>query len=606
MRILLTLVALLCVAQPSVAFAADPYAGYIYPCGIQAGATNRFLIGGQNMGKIRGVHFSEKGLNVLNVEQVPGFPNPTVMQMKHLRKWLDGIANGNRDEPEKPDDPHIDEWRSNSWWRVLGTLDAFEISIVERNLFTPRNALQDAPSLRQLLIVTIAADADAKPGIREFSVWNDKGMSAPRPFMVASAARAAEPLYVPAHRGKSEIPIVDATHDGVFLDGQIMPGETDVFKLRLAGGRRYCVRVTARELQPYVGDAVPGFFNPVVAIRDGNGRVVAKGDDAARFRPDPEFDFKPYVPDVYTVEIHDVLYRGRPDFVYSIEVAPYSADDAILSMRKREFSFSQDHEETVRFGGTLSKAGARDVREFSIDAPGRRVFEVIARRNGSSIDAVLSVVKKPEGKLLAQWDDTTNRVFVGTVPQGECDPVGEFDFKEAGCYAVEIFDRTGHGGADYFWELEMRPPSPAFEVYSARSTLPLNGLKPLKVDFVIVRKDGFMGDVTLEFPKDVKAKGNVATSGVERITVELAYTARKPLGPNSVDVYAAGKVNGKMVRRNVVPCDEYEQAFAWKHFVPAKSFVVRAVPGKQSAKPRKNRNKPNRVSQERKLRDGAE
>ena len=26
---------------------ADPYVGYIYPCGIQAGTTNRLIVGGQ-------------------------------------------------------------------------------------------------------------------------------------------------------------------------------------------------------------------------------------------------------------------------------------------------------------------------------------------------------------------------------------------------------------------------------------------------------------------------------------------------------------------------------------------------------------------------------
>ena len=120
------LAALLCVAFTAAAKAADPHAGYFYPAGIQAGTTNRILVGGQNMWRLRGMHFGTKGLRVLDIEPVPGFPNPTGMQMRHLKNWLDGIAKGNREEPEKPDDPHMSEWRSNSWWRVLGTLDRFE------------------------------------------------------------------------------------------------------------------------------------------------------------------------------------------------------------------------------------------------------------------------------------------------------------------------------------------------------------------------------------------------------------------------------------------------------------------------------------------------
>ena len=571
--------ALLCVVLPSASFAADPYIGYIYPSGIQAGTTNRFLIGGQNLWRLRGVHFDNSNLRVLDITQVPLFAPPTVLQKKHLTAWLDGIAKGIKEEPKKPDDPNMSEWRSNSWWRILGALDPLKISIVERNLFIPRNALQNAPSLRQLCIVTVAADATARPGIYQAMAWSEAGISAPRPFAVTAAEHTAEPLYCPPHRKKPETQVVDATIESVVLDGQIMPGETDSFKLRLSGGLRYSVKVKAREFQPYVGDAVPGFFNPIVTIKDSSNCVAAVCDDTARFRPDPSFDFKPNFSDVYTLEIHDVLYRGRADFVYSIEIEPCRTD-------------IPNERNALRFSGTVSKMGGKEVREFSIDEPGRRVFEIIARRDTSPLDAVLTLLEMPERKILARWDDTTNRVFVGTVPQGECDPKGEYDFKKKGSYAVEISDRTGHGGDDYFWKLEVRPPKPDFEVYSARSTLPLSMNRPLKVDFAIVRKEGFAGNVTLEFPDGVKATGNVATSGVDRITATLTYIGKNALELSAVKLGALGKIDGKVVRREVVPCDEYEQAFAWKHLVPAKSFVMRATPGKVQPKKSQMRVKP--------------
>ena len=565
-------------------FAADPYAGYIYPSGIQVGTTNRFIVGGQNLWRLRGMHFSRNGFRVLDIKRVPGFSPPTGKQRQHLKNWLDGIAKGVKEEPSKPDDPHITEWRSNSWWRVLDSLDPLEISIVERYLFTPRIPFQDAPSLRQMSIVTIAADADAKPGVYASSIWNDGGISAPRPFSVTVLPRVAEPLFMPSYRGEPELPVVDATLSGVVLDGQVMPGETDVFRLRLSGGRRYSVRVTARELQPYVGDAVPGFFNPVVTIKDASGKVIATADDEARFRPDPLFDFKSPAPDVYTLEIHDVLYRGRADFVYSVEVSPYV-------LPKPSAIDEATDSKALRFSGTLDKPGSKGICEFTVDKPGKRVLEVTARRKGSSLDAVLTLRKVCGDRPLMQLDDTTNKVFVGTVPQGECDPVGEYDFKEPGRYVAEISDRTGHGGEGYFWNLEIRRPTPGFEVYSTRSTLPLYRGKPLKVDFAVVRKEGFTGSVTLEFPKDVKARGNVATSGVDRVSVMLTYVGRKPLEMRKVKVSARGKIGGKMVRRDVVPCDEYEQAFAWRHLVSAESFLMRATPGEV---PQKHNRKPQR------------
>ena len=111
--------------------AADPYVGYIYPAGIQVGATNRLVIGGQNLNNIAGVHFSRGGLRVLKIEKVPIFLQPIGTQRRHLTKWLDRIAAGVRQEPPLPDDPHVEEWRSNSWWRALGSLDAGQIAIVE-------------------------------------------------------------------------------------------------------------------------------------------------------------------------------------------------------------------------------------------------------------------------------------------------------------------------------------------------------------------------------------------------------------------------------------------------------------------------------------------
>ena len=115
----------------------------------------------------------------------------------------------------------------------------------------------------------------------------------------------------------------------------------------------------------------------------------------------------------------------------------------------------------------------------------------------------------------------------------------------------------------------------------------------MKVDFVIERQNGFDGTVTLEFPNEVKAYGHVATAGVDRVSAVITYVGRKPVKMGPVKVTARAKMGGRMVRRNVVPCDEYEQAFAWKHLVPSKSFIMRATPGrfpakgKRSAPPRK-------------------
>lgn len=564
---------LLAVGAPLLA--ADPYVGYIYPSGIRPGTTNRFVVGGQFLWGVKEMHFSSSGLHVLDIEHVPNFAPPTGIQRRHLVKWLDGIAAGKPEEPPLPKDPHLNEWRSNTWWMVLNTLDAGKLAIVEFDLHVPRNPLQATPSLRQLLLVTIAADTNAPAGRRSFSVSNNNGISAPRPFMVSPAPRAEEPLYVPPHRPQPGPRRADVRTGEVVLDGQILPGSTDTFLLRLAANRRYAFKVTARELQPYIGDAVPGFFNPVITLKDARGNTVAVADDSVRFRPDPVLEYLPPADDEYRLEIHDVLYRGRSDFVYAIAVgdatpsSPPAAD------------------------GVVERPGTVSTKTFTIDSPGPRVLDITARRKGSPLDAVLTLRKASGGPPLAQWDDVTNTVFTGTVPQGECDPIGTYDFTEPGQYVAEVTDRTGHGGKEYVWWLDVRRPMPDFEVYSTRSTLPLRGGQPLKVGFRILRKDGFDGTVTLDFPKGIRVSGGVATSGVDTVTSWVTYTERQKLDLQPIQVFARATIGGKVVRHPVIPCDEYEQAFAWKHLVPAEAFLARRLPGALKNPQKKNAPKKN-------------
>ena len=194
---------ILLAAAGAWAHGADPYVGYIYPCGIQAGTTNRLIVGGQAFPwKGCNAVVSGQGVEVLSVEMVPYFANVPGSQFRYLAKWLDGIAKGDRTAPPIPTDPnaHVDEWRSNRWWQVLGELDPQKISLVEEGLYVRRNPLQATPSLNQRMLVTVAAAPDAKPGVRDFRVYAPNGMSAPRPLLVTTAPHAKEPLYAPPHR----------------------------------------------------------------------------------------------------------------------------------------------------------------------------------------------------------------------------------------------------------------------------------------------------------------------------------------------------------------------------------------------------------------------
>ncbi len=572
------------------ALGADPYVGYIYPAGIQTGTTNRLIVGGQFFWRMQGA-LAGAGIRVLDIEQVPGFSPPTGHQRKYLVKWLDLVAKGDFNQPPLPvDDVEYSDWRSNKWYQTIGDLDLGKRTILEHWLYTPRNALQMSPALSQKLLVTVAADADAEPGVREFRVYNPAGVSPPRPFIVSSVPRQPEPLYVPPHREQPATPVV--TNIPCVLDGQILPGSTDRWILPLAKGRTITLRVTAREFQPYIGDAVPGFFNPVLRIVDKQGRVQAFADDY-HYHPDTVLTFTAPEADDYTLEIHDNLYRGRDDFTYAIDVrdgawAPSVRDISLTPLPA--WNISKDA--LVRsYHGVVKTRGQASVHTFTVKEPCELGFDLLARRAGSPLDARVTVWKGET--LVARVDDVTNTVHLGSVIQAECDPVGRVAFAEPGTYTFRVEDEAGRGDEDFFYTLRLHRPDPRFEVWCMKSGVSLRAWwGGQRVAFKVIRRDGFDGDVTLEENEFFSFRPNVIPAASNTIMVTAISKLKQPCAPTNFTVTASGVVRGFHVKVPVVPANEYNQAFAWNHLVPARSFAFVGLPG-QKPKPRpKPKQKP--------------
>ncbi|MGN0846421.1 MAG: hypothetical protein ACI4RA_03440 [Kiritimatiellia bacterium] len=593
------LASILIVLAALCARGADPYVGYIYPAGVQAGTTNRLIVGGQFFGNIKGAIAGE-GVHVLDVEFVPNFPPPVGEQRRWMVKWLDQIATtGDRTQPRLPvESEHFSDWRSNRWYFALGELDVGKLALVEHFLYTPRNALQMSPALSQKLLVTVAADADAKPGAREFRVFSPQGFSPPRPLVVSAAPRVIEPLYVPPHRKQPETPVV--TNIPCVLDGQIMPGSTDRWVFPLAKGRTITLRATAREFQPYIGDAVPGFFNPVLRIVDRQGRELALADDF-HYHPDPVLTFTAPADDEYTLEVHDNLYRGREDFTYTIDVR-----EGAWSPSPREFSLSPLPSWEIpadalvqSYDGVVAKPGRACRHAFTVQEPCELAFDLLARRAGSPLDARVTVWK---GKTqIARVDDVTNAVHLGSVIQAECDPVGRVKFDAPGRYEFRVEDESGRGGADYFYTLRLHRPAPRCEVWCHKSGVALRSWwGGQRVRFSVIRRDGFDGSVTLEENAAVKFVPNVIPASSNRMDVTAVCKLQAPCEPTNVVITASAVVNGVHVAVPVTPANEYNQAFAWDHLVPARAFALRVFPGKPP-KPKQN---PRRAPPPQKKTDG--
>src|SRR5258708_11880578 len=120
----------------------------------------------------------------------------------------------------------------------------------------------------------------------------------------------------------------------VLVNGQIRPGGVGRSRFQASKERRLVFAAKARELLPYISDAVPGWFQATLGLTDSQGREL-KYADHFLFHPDPVLYYEIPADGAYTLEIHDSVYRGREDFVYRIEVVELPFVTAIFPLRGR-------------------------------------------------------------------------------------------------------------------------------------------------------------------------------------------------------------------------------------------------------------------------------
>lgn len=581
------LLLLMLVGGSGDALAADPFVGYVYPCGVQAGSSARLLLGGQNLQGVQGGIVTGEGVNISKITIVPNFPRADSRQRKYLLAWIADIEKGNKAPPPLPDS--TDGWRENAWWQKLHELAPMELRLVLKDLHTIPNALQASPAIRQLVIVDVAVAADAAPGERELRLYGRGGISAPKLFYVDAAPHCPEPSYRAPDEEPAATPRVAAVP--AVLDGQILPGETDRFVVALKGGQSYRCALYGRRLLPFIGDAVPGHFQAVLRLLDATGREVAFADDEY-FDPDPVLRFACPTAGDYTLEVRDNLYRGREDFVYRVDISlgtrPYpftappwpalpqlSDDDA--GRQPRDGATAQV------IAGTIARPGETD----SVRVIGRKgaavVFDLAARRCASPLDAVMSI-RGPDGSVIATVDDHPVPFNAGTCLQ-YVDPYLMTTFPADGIYDIQIRDVTGAGGDDYRYWLRIGPPQPSFLVYTTKSSLSQPNYSLLT--FVAARLDGFVGPITLASKELIFTRGNVIPADKDRVTLQVRCPAFHHYSrPWPASISASAEGSGQPLHGDVIPADECTQAFAYTHLLPVASLYVNASsrpPGEQRA-----------------------
>lgn len=224
--------------------------------------------------------------------------------------------------------------------------------------------------------------------------------------------------------------------------------------------------------------------------------------------------------------------------------------------------------------GTFHPRHDRDWFSFNAKAGDVLWFEVHSSRLGLPTDPALLIESvtpdaagQPVGKEIAFVDDGPGEFQGPTLDRPSSDPVVEFRAPADGAYRVLVRDLTADSttGPDHVYVLEARRPVPDFQLlallaqphradanqaHCVATTLPVGGTVP--IDVLVVRQDGFAGDIQLE-AQGLPAGVTAAT------TVVPARSNRGTLVLTAADGTAAWNGSIRIVGRSTIGADAVER-----------------------------------------------
>jgi hypothetical protein len=598
----------------------DPHLAYAFPAGCQQGTSCQLVVGGQYLKEASEVYVSGEGVKA---EIVRWYRPLTRGEFNQLRMRLDEmrmklIAQGNRDPSEE---------------EVAAAANISEQELKEMDIYRQRDRdpkRQPNEQLAEELTLVLTVAQDALPGKRELRLLTESALSNPLWLHVGQwpEIREQEPNDKLPDRSIDRLPIV--------VNGQILPGDCDTFAFTAQKGMRLVIVAAARDVIPYLADAVPGWFQAVVQLTDAAGNEVAYAD-SFQHRQDPALYFEVPQDGEYRLQIRDALYRGREDFVYRITLGeipfvtgmfPLGArwdekttiqlegwnlsqttfETKALGFRQfrpvRWYSVPQENGQAVRvpvqmdllreeldrepnndiaaaqpvsprkiINGRIDAPGDEDL--FFISSGGRLAIDVQARRHGSPLDAMLTLVDA-KGRELAFSDDFEDKTQA--LLTHHADPQLVATIPAAGAY-LRLSDAQGNGGSSFVYRLVLRPPEPDFDLRLTPATLVARpgAVRPITVH--VQRQDNFAEDIELALvdpPPGFALAGGIIPGNADRVTLTLSVPPTPTEQPVVLEM--AGRAQRKGGRqplvRPAIPAEDMMQAFIWHHLIPVEDWSV--------------------------------
>ncbi|MDR3710170.1 MAG: hypothetical protein P4L33_17890 [Capsulimonadaceae bacterium] len=533
--------------------------GYVYPAGGQQGTSVTVKVGGQALKGVFGVYMSGDGV----VGTVSDYFRPlNNTQALILTDKLKAAAQKLQTTDPKVNLPNLDDpSKAALIYRIAqeaGLTDKDLMALAEYRNSRRDPKKQQNQQIEEIATVVVNIGPDAQPGFRELRLLTPTGVTNAIHFVVSQATEQTEVKpndKLPNDLG-DKLPAV--------ANGQILPGEVAKWTFAAHKGQHLIIDCCARELVPYLADAVPGWFQAAIELYDSKGNQIDYADHYL-FHPDPLIHFDVPADDKYLVVVHDALYRGREDFVYRLTVGemplvssifplggspsahatvkavgwnlasdkisvdtssrpngvypivatsgkiesnpvPFAVDGLPEIVAKEAGEDGTAVERVtlpVIVNGRISQPREVHTFRFLGKAGQKIVAEVYARRLNSPMDSALQLTDS-HGKVIAFNDDAVD-LGAGLVTH-QADSYLTATLPAAGSYDLSIWDTQSKGGVDFVYRLRISPPRPDFDLRILPSALNIRRGPNASGTFTVqaIRRDGYSGPIEVRL-KDAPA-----------------------------------------------------------------------------------------------------
>ena len=633
MKKVIAMLVLLAIVLPSQGQRQDdgpPHIAYVYPAGGQRGTTNQVVVGGQFLDGVYKAYLSGRGIQVAVVTHTRPLAlhehHDLMIKLQQLQKARGGdVPNASNNEPAA-------KW-TNAQENLLQLIRLrLANSTVTGRL--PNPALADVVTLR----ITLSPNAEL--GERELRLLTPRGLTNPLKYFVGQLPEIMEKPFVNVRGDGDKKPAATPAKEmritpPATINGQILPGGINRYRFVARQGQRLVAAVSARSLNPYLPDTVPGWVQATMKLSDAAGQELEYADHC-QFSPDPVLYYTIPKAGEYTLEIRDSLYRGRDDFVYRITLGeqPFVAGifplggqtdhPATVTLRGANLPVNQVtlnthgnlpgiypvpvcqgdgvHNNALFAVDTLPECFEKEPNDDPataqlvtlpiivnghIDAPGDKdvfrfegrfgqtiVAEVVARRLNSPLDSLL-IMADAAGKQLASNDDYEDK-GAGLLTQ-QADSYLRITLPADGTYYLHLRDTLGQGGPDYVYRLRLSEPRPDFQLRIVPSSINARAGANTLLTVYALRRDGFTNAIAFalkDAPKGFQLSGGQVPANQDQAKLTLTVPPTPTTDPINLTVEGYAQIGHQKIVRRAVPADDLMQAFAYRHLVVAHDLKV--------------------------------